>query len=140
MTLVCGISSSGKTTYAQALSGAVIAWDNFRGGGHFKTDQCNRRAAEVENAVVEGIYIRKWQREDLCNIIKERKVCIWLDTPLDECIKRERTGRCRGDNFIKSQYERFESPTYSEGWDEIYIVKDGIETLMPREWNYGESI
>ena len=125
MVLICGISSSGKTTIAHKMSGDVVAWDSFIGGGIAKTDQCNRKAAGMRNAVVEGIYIRKWMRESLCAACKGRKICIWLDTPLEECIARERADRCRGDSFIESQAARFEPPTYDEGWDEIIRITEG---------------
>lgn len=50
-----------------------------------------------------------------------KKTCIWIDTPLEECIQRE--DRNRPIEIILLHADTFEPPTYDEGWDEIIVIK-----------------
>lgn len=131
-TLICGLPNAGKTTYSAQFNN-VLHLDDFPPSRFLN---CNRAVAESDgDVVVEGIYNIRCRRELLLKGAKGLKVCIWIDTPLEVCLSRCSEGR--PEHIVHTGARMFQPPTYSEGWDEIYIVKDGIETLMPREENYG---
>lgn len=62
-------------------------------------------------------------RKQFKNLAKKHKVkfnCIWLKTPLDECLRRNKLrSRQVPDNVITSYFEKFEEPTLEE-FDNIY--------------------
>lgn len=72
---------------------------------------------EQGNVVVEGIYHKPEARKEVCEAYKGegKKVCIWLNTPLE--VRSQRQGFCPFDKT------RFEPPTEAEGWDEIIVIK-----------------
>lgn len=122
LTLICGHSRAGKTTYSQRYS-EVIHLDEV-GAYHLVLNIVRSMSGDV---VVEGIYYRPHQRRELIQAYQgEGKRCIFLDTP--KSVREERLGR-----EIKHDYP-FPTPTYDEGWDEIIIVRDGREEVL----QYGE--
>ena len=115
LTLICGRSRAGKTTYSKRYDN-VIHLDS-----HGMPPQSYPRVLTKlgdGEVVVEGIYDTAELRIELLNAYKGqgKRVCIWLDTPLD---------------VIKSRFFHvpskhpypFEPPTYSEGWDEIIVIR-----------------
>lgn len=67
----------------------------------------------------------KWRQGLLTTIsnIDCKKVLVVMNTPLDECIKRNTNRKERLSDFIVIRtYERYEPPTLDEGWDEIIYV------------------
>lgn len=112
-----GLPNAGKTTYSSRYA-HVIHLDDCKKP---KFDNCNKAVSETDgNVVVEGIYNTKYRRKALLEAVEGkncRKVCVWLDTPREECEKRENRGR----NVIR--YALIEPPTYDEGWDEIIIER-----------------
>lgn len=112
--LICGHPRAGKTTYSQRYEN-VIHLDTTYGymGSRYK-GVC-KVVENLTDAVVEGVYWTKRQRQELLEACadKGRKVCIWLDTPLEVRQKRE--------GYLKHK-ENFEPPTYEEGWDEIIRI------------------
>ena len=124
MVLICGIPNAGKTTFSKKYEN-VIHVDDFakirKERGDKKLTLGDFVAEASEDICVEGVMWRKANRESLVKRCgKKRKVCIWLDTPLEICIERETRGRSRV--FFEHEYAHFEPPTYSEGWDEIIII------------------
>lgn len=127
MTLICGLPNAGKTTYSERF-GKVLHLDDFP---RSKFLNCNKAVAEAEGDItVEGIYNLRVRRKLLIEAMGERtpKVCIWLDTPIEECISRENRGRPKG--IITSPIE---PPTFDEGWDEIIIVRNNESISYKRE-------
>lgn len=119
LTLICGHSRAGKTTYSQRYS-KVIHIDEV-GASHLVLNIVRSMSGDV---VVEGIYYRPHQRRELIQAYQgEGKRCIFLDTP--KSVREERLGR-----ELKHDYP-FLTPTYDEGWDEIIIVRDGREEVLP---------
>lgn len=119
LTLICGHSRAGKTTYSQRYS-EVIHLDEV-GASHLVLNIVRSMRGDV---VVEGIYYRPLQRRELIQAYQgEGARCIFLDTP--KSVREERLGR-----EIKRDYP-FPAPTYDEGWDEIIIVRDGREEVLP---------
>ena len=111
LTLICGLSRSGKTTLSKSYDGVVLHSDCC---GYDGVVSRVRRYADV---VVEGIYSSKWQRIRLLHAYKGDKTkCIWLDTPIQ--IRQSRNG------YSKHSELPFEPPTYAEGWDEIIVIRE----------------
>ena len=119
LTLICGHPNSGKTTFSQRFEN-VLHLDDFPPSKFLNCNEAVRKADG--DVVVEGIYNLRCRREKLLEACmnKKPKICYWLDTPLEVCRERERTGRQR-DGVMEHSY--FESPTLDEGWDEIQIIR-----------------
>ena len=120
MTLITGIPNAGKTTYSMRYPN-VIHFDFMDGGRHRREKIIN--LVQADNSLcVEGVYCKSADRRKLVEASKEHNTCIWINTPLDVCIDRELNGRNRSVQMVRWAYERYEPPTYSEGWDEIIII------------------
>lgn len=116
MILITGVPSAGKTTYAPN----ALHYDDVR---HLPKSE--RMAAYAAADEVEGIFITRASRAILLDAWKDRegkRVCVWLDTPLEVCIEREKA-RGRGEWLVRHHARRFEPPTLDEGWDEIIRVE-----------------
>lgn len=120
LVLVCGIHNAGKTTYAQRF-GIVVHLDEL---GSYDA-VCDAVRGINGDIAVDGLYPLRVQRRRLLEACGDRgkNVCIWLDAPLDECIRREDRGRPLF--VIRKCASAFEPPTLDEGWDEI------IRILLP---------
>ena len=119
LTLICGIPNAGKTTYSERYD-SVIHLDDC-----FHRDYCGIVSAVVGDVCIEGVFGQRKMRTDIINACKshDRKVCIWLDTPFDECMERELSYRNRPLGVVGSHHKMFQPPTYEEGWDEIIIIR-----------------
>ena len=116
MILIIGYPNAGKTTYSAQFDN-VLHLDDFPPS---KFLNCNEAVKQADGeVVVEGIYNLRCRRKKLLEAVKkdEKKVCIWLNTPIEECIKRENRGRPR-----QVVIGPFQPPTLDEGWDEIIVV------------------
>ena len=121
LTLICGLPNAGKTTYSSKHSN-VIHFDDY----HNSFDRCNKVASSIQGDVcVEGVYNSVRRRKELLDACRhqDRKVCIWLDTPLEECIEREKNFRKRPLGIVHAHHRSFQPPTLEEGWDEVIIIK-----------------
>lgn len=136
LTLICGIPNAGKTTYSSQYNN-VIHFDKIP---HLNFNEqfvkCNHKAAKIKGDVcIEGVYNTIKRRKELLMACyhQDKKICIWLNTSLDECVRRERNYRRRPIRIVHSQYEKFEPPTLDEGWDEIIVIhEDGEKTIYKR--------
>ena len=117
MVLICGIPNAGKTTYSKQYD-SVIHYDGLRTTTR-KRHELLKELARNGNAVMEGVFCDSRVRREIieCCPSDERKVCIWLDTPVEECVNRE--NRDRHISIVKHYAKAFQPPTYDEGWDEI---------------------
>lgn len=124
LTLICGIPNAGKTTYASQYDNVIHMDDMPIKGGQFRN--CATLAREVQGDVcVEGVFGLKKHRLEVIRQCRQQtpKVCIWIDTPLDECVRREYNYRKRPLSIVHRCNDVFEPPTLEEGWDEIRIIK-----------------
>lgn len=140
--VLCGIPASGKTTLAKYLSekfnAKIHSWDDIDGANSNPDSINTTRAKWIEN-IKKDLDIGNNVICDGMNILSEKRVCLInefknyncpkilyvMTTPLEECIKRnaQRIGQARLPNFVLEQsQEIYEPPSYSEGWDEIYMV------------------
>lgn len=130
--LIVGIPNAGKTTFSERF-GNVIHADEYPEPRYLTFPKAVKEIGI--GVVAEGFVNSARCRKDFIEAAGDgEKICIWLDTPLEVCVERERQGRKRGYDFVERLAERFEPPTYDEGWDEIIIVrgKDGDnDKIMP---------
>lgn len=120
LTLICGLPNAGKTTFSKRYDN-VIHLDDVKPQGKAPTKVIHDLVAEQGDVCVEGTYLVARQRRELAKAYNgERKVCIWLDTPYEECIARENRGRSNA--LFRFGQQAFEPPTISEGWDEIIRI------------------
>lgn len=115
VTLICGTPNAGKTTYSARFENA-FHYDDMRKQGIRIKD-----VLKADDVVVEGLFETAEARRRLVRMASRPCTCIWLNTPLDVCLKRENRGRGLG--MIRHHHSIFEPPTYEEGWDEIIIIK-----------------
>ena len=71
-----------------------------------------------EDAIFEGLFLKKESRLKLLSYAKGKKICIWINTPYEECVRRNTRGR-----NMQMFKRTFQPPTYDEGWDEIIKIK-----------------
>lgn len=113
ITLICGHSRAGKTTYSERYDGIcpVLHFDEIR-----SHEKINSVVGSVTgDIVVEGIYYERHEREELLKAYKGKgSRCIFLDTPIE--VRRKRM-RWNIRDFP------FPCPTKDEGWDEIIVVR-----------------
>lgn len=120
LTLIIGYPNAGKTTFSEKFEN-VVHFDKYNG----KRPQGLAVVADMEDACVEGLFLTRKSRLEILDGRESPKICYWLDTPLEECIKR--IGR--PSRIVQSCAKQFEQPTYDEGWDKIIVVHmDGTET------------
>lgn len=120
MILICGIPNAGKTTYAKRFDN-VINFDRVKGTNRQMHERVLEMVKNNPSAVIEGVYNKAEDRKKLVQACGGGKV-IWLNTPVDECIRREEAYRKRPILIVESCAKHFEPPTYDEGWDEIIII------------------
>lgn len=122
MILIIGIPNSGKTTYSSQFEN-VIHFDDVKGTNKQMREWVLDAVQKDNGLCVEGVYADPVDRKKLVEASNEKNTCIWLDTPLDVCLKREQEGRNRSDHLVIWAAEDFKPPTYEEGWDEIITIK-----------------
>lgn len=119
ITLICGHSRAGKTTYSKQFDNVIHLDDSY------STQNVLQKVSRITgDVIVEGIYYRPQQRQELINVYKgDGSRCICLDTSKE--VREERLGR-----KIKHDYP-FLIPTLEEGWDEIIIIRgdDNVERI-----------
>ena len=131
LTLICGIPNAGKTTYSSRYEN-VIHMDEVipKKRGLAYEEVCDM-ISHNDDVCVEGVFVAARTRRKLCEAHDGKKVCIWLNTPIEECIAREDRGR--GTGIIRSCADFFEEPTLDEGWDEIIIIRGNNEQRYSRQ-------
>ena len=122
LTLICGLPNAGKTTYSAQFENVIHTDDVpcVKGHGHMRT-VCEMITGKTEDVCVEGLFPTRHSRRMLIHAAGDTyKKCIWLNTPADECIRRENRGRNKC--IVTNSQQIFQPPTYEEGWDEIIIL------------------
>lgn len=143
---VAGYPCSGKSHFIKEHFSdyhVIDVFDFQRGCGSYQdflvADEKVREALlkavkDNQNVVVENTFYKAFRRKLYFDVVKSKKdlpVKLYVLDPSAETHKKR--SEERGMNFeldLKPQYGDFEYPSYDEGFDEIYIVKDnGISKL-----------
>lgn len=109
LTLICGWSRAGKTTYSKRYSCRVIHFDNVLSYDRIISAVSRERG----DVVVDGIYDDPKRRKELRSAYKGKAACIFIDTPY--AVRRQRTQ-------FPPRDQMFNEPTYDEGWDNIIRI------------------
>lgn len=124
MILICGIPNAGKTTLSKYFRNRVHSDDIKLHGRSRISYICNLIELSDDNICIEGVFGLSRDRIRFIQASKGRKTCIWVDTPEEICIEREKNYRGRPLTIIFGNARTFQPPTYSEGWDRIIKVHD----------------
>ena len=129
--VMCGASGSGKTTLSKEL-------EKEYGAIRLSGDELRLRPKRLAPLVVETLYsndivvvdylcTKLGVRLSLLDAIKDiecKKILIYMNTSLEECIRRNLLKENPLANYmIESIHNSLECPTLDEGWDEIMEVK-----------------
>lgn len=144
--MLCGLSGSGKSLYAEQLSGRIKAVifssdalreelfgdineqsrnDELFQELHRRIKSCLRSG---KDAIYDATNIKLKTRIAFLNEIKNidcDKHCHIVYRPYEECLKMNR-GRDKvvPDHVITKQYMSWNTPYYFEGWDNIVLIHD----------------
>lgn len=138
--IICGLPNAGKTSYSTQYDNS-IHYDELKLTTRQRYEQICEIARTDSNAVVEGVFGERKRRTEIveaCHSNGGKAICVWIDTPVEVCLERERNYRNRPDWLVLAHAKAFEPPTLDEGWDEILIVRkeyvmkitleEGVET------------
>lgn len=126
--IFCGCAGAGKTTLSKELIDKYQAMRySFDEMGCFKYLELFpyiiKSISENKNVVVDALFTRISQRKLILDATKDidcKRILIYVDTPLEECIRRnaQRTNPLP-EFMVRDIYNSIEIPTLDEGWDEI---------------------
>ena len=128
--VMCGIPGSGKSTLSKQLAEEYgltrFSFDEMK---CYTTRQFLRPVVvalqEGKSVVMDSTHLRVNGRKVILDAVKDipcRKVCVLMDTPFDECLRRNANREARvPDMMMESVHRTMQKPTLSEGWDEIII-------------------
>ena len=119
LTLICGLPNAGKTTYSKRFDNPLHLDDI--GTADNVIDKMKQLNGDV---VVEGFFRTSADRKKIRSAYSGDAVCIFIDISVDESIKRE--NRKRHPSILRNASKKFEPPTLDEGWDEIRVMRGGI--------------
>ena len=143
LNMLIGLPGSGKSYYANALkaSGYVVHSSDAIREELFGDESIQGKPDQVfsllhkrvindlkagKNVVYDATNINSKLRMQtlrrLNNIEGLVKSCTIIARPFEECVKMDRErGRTVGEDVLKKMISRWNTPSYGEGWDNIYI-------------------
>lgn len=132
LTLICGRSRAGKTTYSQRYDD-VLHCDSVRAHYGEKYPKIYELVTPQKDIVLDGLFETAKKRIGLLQAYRgdSPKQCIWLDTDIKTIALRTTNGR--SDSPKHARPHEFEPPTLSEGWDEIIIIRGDYEQRYSRQ-------
>ena len=139
--VLCGIPGSGKSTLAEKLAikfdAKIHSYDRYP-----NSDKCDKSEEIFHliwnnirndlkndyNVVCDCLHTTKQRRQNILNAISDidcEKILVVMNTPLDECIKRNANRKARLPVFILySEYKNYQPPSLDEGWNDIFYDID----------------
>lgn len=142
ITILCGISGSGKSTWARNHSEyTILCPDEFRfaltGRDFYSAAEeavwsCVKTAARVlagpqkHNILIDGTAVTKSSRSQWIRLAQELSVpihCVYINRPVEVCKERNRD-RVRNvpDSVIERQSDSLEPPTEDEGFATVTTI------------------
>lgn len=139
--MLVGLPGSGKSKMADRLKGDVFSSDSLRkelwgdenaqGDNDLLFQELHKRIKENleagKNTIYDATNISSKRRKSFVeslNKIKCVKICIFMATDYEVCLKRNKNrDRVVPEEVIKKMYMNFDIPQYREGWDEIKIKR-----------------
>lgn len=147
LTILVGLSGSGKSTYAKESNAVVISSDNIR--KELIGDEANQEQNEQvfqlfhqriketlssgKDTVVDATNLTMKSRRAILSTISHipcEKKAVLIIKPIEECIK-DNNSRIRKvpTDIIYHQLKHFQVPFYEEGFDNISIIYNNIPEL-----------
>lgn len=130
--VMCGVPGSGKTTRSKQMAKELglirFSFDEMR---CFRLAEFMRPAVEAmqdgKSVILDSTNLRVNVRAKILQAVADipcKKVVVYMNTPLEECILRNANRACRLQDFvIESAHRSLQPPTLDEGWDEVEEVK-----------------
>ena len=79
-----------------------------------------------KNTIYDATNITKKRRKSVIELFKNipcNKVCVFIATPYEECLRRNNSRDRKVPEFvIEKAYQSLQIPSKEEGWDEIIVV------------------
>ena len=131
--VMCGVPASGKTTFSKQLAETYgltrFSYDEMRCFDLRDLMKPTIKALEEgQNVIVDNVNNRISGRKQILNYVLDiscKKILIFMDTSLEECIKRNSFRQYPlPDYFINGIHHALQPPTLDEGWDEIIVINN----------------
>lgn len=131
--VMCGVPGSGKTTHSKRMAEEHglerFSFDEMR---CFRLEEFMRPALESiregKSVILDSTNLRVNVRRKVLQAVAGipcKKIAVYMDTPLEECIRRNANREARlQDCIIESTHRSLQPPTLDEGWDEIIIIDE----------------
>lgn len=128
--VMCGIPGSGKSTKSKQLAEEYnLTRFSFDEMGCYTTRQFLRPVvAALQNGkdvIIDSTHLKTKSRKVIFQTIGDiscRKICVFMNTPFDECLRRNANRDARvPDIAMETLNNSIEPPTLDEGWDEIIL-------------------
>lgn len=130
--VMCGVPGSGKTTTSKQMAEEHglerFSFDEMR---CFRLEEFMRPALEAiregKSVILDSTNLRANVRAKILQAVEDipcKKIAVYMNTPLEECIRRNANREARlQDCIIESTHRSLQPPTLDEGWDEVKEVK-----------------
>lgn len=128
--VMCGVPGSGKTTQSKRMEreqGLVrFSFDEMR---CLRLEEFIRPALQAlqegKSVILDSTNLRVNIRMKILQAVADipcKKIVVYMNTPLEECLYRNANRECRlQDCIIESTHRSLQPPTLDEGWDEIIL-------------------
>ena len=146
MILMMGLQGSGKSTFCREILGDTYAYVNL---DTLKTR--HREKLLIQECMEQGksfiVDNTNPTKEDRLRYIPDAKaagyriVGYFMESKLKDCIARneQRKGAARIPSMaIAATSNRMQMPSYDEGFDELYFVKNDGQTMTVEKWRKSE--
>lgn len=142
MVIMMGLQGSGKSTfYAKHLSQDYVRVNldtlKTRYRERLLIDEC---LTNGHSLVIDNTNPTRADRARYISLAEEHGYCIvgyFMESKIKDCIARNalREGKARVPNTaIAATSNKLEIPSYEEGFDELYFVKNNGEAMIIEEW------
>ena len=131
--IMCGVPGSGKSTTSKQMADEYglerFSFDEMK---CFCLDDYMHLAINAiqdgKNVILDSTNLRVNVRKKILQAVNDvlcKKVVVYMNTPLEVCLDRNRNRATRLQDFIiESSYRSLQPPTLDEGWDEIIYIEN----------------